>query len=633
MEYEQAREWERIHEEARRWANQKPAEMEIDLSQEAPNLVDHLGYWDQRAEEPATKAPVRQTGLSPAPGTPSRTLLALLPSRSPGGSPTKYQLQRQRTRTLDQARSGYIDFNTLAKTGRSTRLRKWRPNTVAAKRTAAKSWDRFCKLVRLDDQVLDPSKLTHARISDVIDAYCAWAGDSLNGKHSSGFGLPSTVTTYASACLDLHQMLPEPINLEGYKLQLREWRKGRYSDLVGAFGSIRKRQKAGITRRQIKLMMDTDWNPFASKPQAVVMKSAIQMAFQMMLRRSEYTGDSRTTFSPTTQMTRASVEWFRTDGSKCPLDIGSLQELRRSQEGYCMVTVATSKCDPRGEWGRYPVPLSLRGSDTEVKAANYYLDVEILDPVSDMTERQNIPLFRDPDTGHQLLTGTFDDVVIKVLHQALVGSGVKITLEEVRELWSLHSLRIGGVNALKKAGVDRETRMILGRWKSSAIDTYDRPDREYLQECMKIQDVDCDLYTPLANDMPRHREAEDVPYGEEYEVETVNNTPVPKAVPEISIEEVLLSHNSMGITLGDAQQAQRAQAGTGHRTRSTSHPLIGRTVEMMFQMEQGGETSFQGRIEQIESEGDKPVRVKFVDGEVMNYTIEETYDSLMEVSP
>ena len=61
--------------------------------------------------------------------------------------------------------------------------------------------------------------------------------------------------------------------------------------------------------------------------------------------------------------------------------------------------------------------------------------------------------------------------------------------------------------------------------------------------------------------------------------------------------------------------------------------MIGRTVEMMFQMEQGGETSFQGRIEQIESEGDKPVRVKFVDGEVMNYTIEEAYDSLMEVSP
>ena len=57
---------------------------------------------------------------------------------------------------------------------------------------------------------------------------------------------------------------------------------------------------------------------------------------------------------------------------------------------------------------------------------------------------------------------------------------------------------------------------------------------------------------------------------------------------------------SQALSLDQAQTAQVAQAETGYRTRATRHPLIGRTVEVLFRMIDGSDQSFAGHIVMVE---------------------------------
>ena len=84
--------------------------------------------------------------------------------------------------------------------------------------------------------------------------------------------------------------------------------------------------------------------------------------------------------------------------------------------------------------------------------------------------------------------------------------------------------------------------------------------------------------------------------------------------------------------VGDAAESSKRQvvhAETRHRTRATRHPLIGRTVEVLFAMLDGSEQLFEGTIITVEPTGPKPVKVKFSGYGEESYAIEEAQASLV----
>ena len=84
--------------------------------------------------------------------------------------------------------------------------------------------------------------------------------------------------------------------------------------------------------------------------------------------------------------------------------------------------------------------------------------------------------------------------------------------------------------------------------------------------------------------------------------------------------------------VGDAAESSKRQvvhAETRYRTRATRHPLIGRTVEVLFAMLDGSEQSFEGTIITVEPTGPKPVKVKFSGYDEESYSIEEAQASLV----
>ena len=72
----------------------------------------------------------------------------------------------------------------------------------------------------------------------------------------------------------------------------------------------------------------------------------------------------------------------------------------------------------------------------------------------------------------------------------------------VRRTVSIHSLRIGGLNAYKKAQAPVHARKAFGRWTSRAIFGYDRDDFEELSKYVVAQDVDCELLQAADAEMP-----------------------------------------------------------------------------------------------------------------------------------
>ena len=291
---------------------------------------------------------------------------------------------------------------------------------------------------------------------------------------------------------DCHKLLPQPIDLSWLKPFIEDWKIGRTWIVTGAFGIIKKNQKCGFTRGTMAAMYLLDWLGLCDSDELLVtaMKAAGQVAFQIMLRRSEYTLGKGATFLATIHMTRSDFHWFKCKrdaqgqlvldarGNRIyiafeidahgNLSLGDFQEVVHTQEGRVLVTVKTSKCDLEGGWSSNFHPLDIR-KDAEgavIKAGNYVLDYELADPILNMEEREQEPMFRMPKkSGQQVPTSKFDSVIMGLMFEIHRQKGDHKSVAQIRKLYSLHSFRIGGVNALRAAGVPREIRMILGRWK------------------------------------------------------------------------------------------------------------------------------------------------------------------------
>ena len=74
-------------------------------------------------------------------------------------------------------------------------------------------------------------------------------------------------------------------------------------------------------------------------------------------------------------------------------------------------------------------------------------------------------------------------------------------------MYSLHSSRVGGTNALRTVGAPQHVRCFAGRWISTAVQEYDRQEiREMLTYMKKAQRQDCKLLQVARNE-PMSEEA------------------------------------------------------------------------------------------------------------------------------
>ena len=551
----------------------------------------------------------------------------------------------------ERTRQGQASLEWLAELGAATRARRLAANSVKGKRTALNWVTKFVDYTHISSQILDPLVLGYDECSVRLDAFCTFVSHMIDARNSTGLGLAATVATYANSWLDAHFMLPQPIDLHWLKPQIKDWKQGRTREMVGAFGIIIKNQKAGISRRMMADMFELDWKAaghLRTDILVLVMKSAAQIAFVIMLRRSEYTLSPAGEFNPKVHMTRSDWHWYRADGSKLEYDqqgklsYQDLVALSNSLDGWLDIRVKTSKCDIHGNWAANPHPVPLRKSEdgAVIQAANYALQVELADPVLRRDDRENTPMFRDPSkkahprTKGQITTKSFDEAIIGLLHGVLKRRGDHRSLAEVRRMYSLHSFRIGGVNYLAAMGVPREIRMILGRWKSDAIDVYSRADIELFKKYLSDQGIDHGEFETLAKDLPHHEGAEGVPYGKQVEVMTENGKAEAKVTPEITAGEAMVEMQALKLL------AQLTKPGDPASKRP--HSLVGRKVEMLIEPDakkaadasKGEAMAYvRGVVLRAEPAKDKPFVVKWEDESEESFSITTICDSLIPEQP
>ena len=567
-------------------------------------------------------------------------LLTLMPT--PGRLPSRETLLRQ----ADRTRAGLTTYEELVKRGHATTGLRVARNTIYSKRVGLGWLTKFVTAMNLPTEVMDPHVIGVESVVDRILAGMEYVADCAGSKNETGLALAATVATYANVWVDAHQLLPTPIDLSWLKPRIKAWKAGRVRNMTGAFGIIKKLQKAGITRSMMEGMYEDD-RVWVAACQGnfvlvIVVKAAAQLAFVMMLRRSEYTlVKGVTEFNPHLRMTRSNIVWIGADGRPLPVDedgnlsLTDLIELCRlvydpntelsTFQGRMDATVKTSKSDQTGDWSSHihPIALRLNREGAVIKAANYFLEYEIAVPVLNLQEREETPLFVDPsrprNPAHrgQLKVEVFNEVVIDLLFEVFKRRGDHRSKAEVRKMYSLHSFRIGGVNHLRAAGVPREIRMILGRWRSDAIDTYSRTDVQQFIEYLKDHGVSAKEFETLADDLPYHEGAHGVEYGKAYDVVTLNDSPLPKLVPEITTLEA--SHELRSLTPSNHQDEPLSRA----------HSLVGRSVEMYFDCVNGPPVAVPGTVETITPGSMLPCGVRLLgESELEYYSIQDVVDHL-----
>ena len=572
-------------------------------------------------------------------------LLSLMPT--PGRLPSRDVLLSRAART----RAGGTTFDELVRRGHSTCGLRIARNTIYAKRVALGWLSKFVAAMNLPTEIMDPHVMGADSVTDQLLAGMEYMADCVGAKNETGLALGATVATYAVVWIDAHQLLPTPIDLTWLKPKVKAWKEGRIRNMTGAFGIIKKLRKAGVTRSMMQGLYDlglVTWLAACSGDAflVIVVKAAGQLAFVMMLRRSEYTlvkGISE--FNPMLRMTRSNAVWFDADGIEFkPDEDGNLrqedfEELFRILNdpttnpatffGRMDMTVKTSKADQTGDWSSHVHPIALRlpSESAVLKAANYYLEYELADPVLNLEERQETPLFRSrrgktqtPSRG-QLKVDVFNEAIIDLLHELFKIKGDHRSKAEIRKLYSLHSFRIGGVNHLRAAGVPREIRMILGRWRSDAIDVYSRTDISQFTEYLKDHGVSCDEFETLADDMPCHEDSFGTPYGRSFNVITENDKPLDKLVPEISAREAAVELNSL------------RQVNANDEPLKRQHSLIGRAIESYFDSATYGglQTAAVGTVVAVHlARKETPCEVMYMGATEPEYlSIQEVVDSLV----
>ena len=105
------------------------------------------------------------------------------------------------------------------------------------------------------------------------------------------------------------------------------------------------------------------------------------------------------------------------------------------------------------------------------------LNQEIVDPVPDVKARKETAYISQPGSKLPFRAEDFSSFVMKlIVEMCKLFFKMTITEEQARQIYGLHSFRVGLVVARMKLGASHNIIQVTGRWASRAFEVYRRPD-------------------------------------------------------------------------------------------------------------------------------------------------------------
>lgn len=360
--------------------------------------------------------------------------------------------------------------------------------TMANYGTALNWWTRFILWIALPVRVLSFDATIPAAkhaVGELCRQFLQFTHRCIGMFHTnSGPADPDTSYTYWSQIVRMHKRLE--IDLGFTDAIAKRWRGGAQRSQVTAFGPRLKKSKAMFSLQHIIDLYATPWTGCGGKRnptrRRLAMRAAPQLAIQVLFRASEYL-KPKSKFRHTIHLSRAHITYHSWDWSReykpAELTPNHLRELLDSGDIRALVRMPQLKNDQYLNRGFPPTALEL--NDGPVCALRHMLLMEIDDPLLTLAARRSAPMFVDPDTGTGLTKLALRDVIVSMTHHILTAKyHLKITIEEVRTQWSLHSFRVTGQNLLREAGAEEWQIRQAGRWLSNCALRYDRANLETL---------------------------------------------------------------------------------------------------------------------------------------------------------
>ena len=391
---------------------------------------------------------------------------------------------------------------------RETRSRALAENTWSNRKTSLNHWIRFCKLIGIGEIIWLDTQDREQRFDTqcIFSEFLYHLTMTVKAVEGPGMTPSGTLAQYTSDIVKLHEIVD--VDLSCVTKVTKEYCKGREVQLVDIRGPRLKAKKNGFT---IEIMADwerVDWTPFlrqgTQSRRTLVIRAIYQTSFACHWRRSDSTIKDGKTWHPNWHLSRNNVRWFSEEFEEIEPTFTNLQRLRESRRGYAWVRSPPGKNDRTGEGAtaRFPSLLPL-SSPSWFCPGLALLDMEI-EHFIEPQWRSITPLFTDPDTQEAFRTQDFDSILMRIIQAAYRQiRGKEYSIKQIRKFFSLHSFRIGGMNAIRATSAPSHVRKMAGRWLSDAIDEYDRTElMEMLHFMHEMQGARGVLVTGRPDDLP-----------------------------------------------------------------------------------------------------------------------------------
>ena len=389
-------------------------------------------------------------------------------------------------------------YETLCQDGELTQNSSLSRNSIENFGTAVKLWGKFAQttnirsVLPLVPEVGDPTRkdvLLYIRRTYL--GFASFAMTMIKPKDGV-LAAPKTARDYAMHVAKCHQRLGID-HCDEILDTLKLWKKGAERRCLQMRGPRQKMKKCAFSSEQIRSWFEHDALLQAKQGLGHLYGTMIQTVVQVGYRRSEYT-DAGRGFNRKIDLTRGHLKWWirqeEGEDQQVPPTVKNLKKLMKLKASnlvYATLRPPVLKNDQFGSiWGEFSTPLPLNQED--ICAARWLLEMEILNPIADMEARLSEPLFRDPTTGRLITVGKFDTYIRRLVKEEYARRGVRLSDQQARSLYSLHSFRITATNLLAALGCPPHIRRMLGRWSSeSGMSSYTREELNQMLYYMEKQ--------------------------------------------------------------------------------------------------------------------------------------------------
>ena len=477
------------------------------------------------------------------------------------------------------------------------------------------------------------------RIQKCVRLFLFYLQHTVKAKAGVGVGPVATIVTYTEEAFrqiakDLEQKLEFTQATIIRKLVKREttaYGIGRERSLIGIRGVLRSRHKAPIGYGELEKFWQCHEIWSRMKPIEVTkMEVVFSDLFFNGHRRQEVCPKE---FSGFRHLSRADIQFYYANGQEPEsYEVRVLLELSRREGSYAWVGAPpTSKGDPLGKRFANRGNGNAHPFDGEDAFALKLLKQEVEDPITDKKQRKKTAAFNRPGSQEPYNDKFVDELFIQlIIEMCKKFYGLTLTEQEARDVFGLHSFRIGLVVALMKLGASDEVIKSQGRWASEAFRVYFRPDASVSSAVSKLlQSSTITAHTERA----RAVHLPTLGIKETTKITLVRNA---MSLTKVENEKVIASRDQNGqlvlprvTTKGERVEEETPTAEMMRPTEREPNEEnwkevipVGRKVRKKFKVK-GKYEWFEGTIKAVETEEEYPVEVKFEDDMQESWTFKE----------